>query len=366
VKVFALVLALAVAAACGSRDQPEVKRDPERQKRVIEPPTGKVRPLPPHAIRGDGVGPFRLGASLAELSDQLPGGPRIATFDIPNVVHRSLLRAEDDTILIGGEPLGKATFVAVVGGDVARTESGLHVGSTRDELVRALGTPLELLDRARDPRVVVPSGMRNARVVVEGDRVAAIVVIAEDRVTERSAEGCTRPAGDDKRFGACMLPAGELIAVDGDEITLRAADTDKPIGTPLRISGLRFAAPLRNAEGRDELVAISRTDDAQQLTWTLVAFRFEGARLVRVVEPTPVYQLSAASARWIGAELRDLDLYLELTSHSDSIEVGGLLTTKSGDRIKDIVVISPVPVLRHRVRTAPAEPLDAGTNDGAR
>src|SRR5439155_19768880 len=104
----------------------------------------------------------------------------------------------------------------------------------------------------------------------------------------------------------------------------------------------------------------------QQRTWTLVAFRAEGARIVRAVEPTPVYMLSASNARWIGTELRDLDLYLELASHSDSIEVGGLLTTKIGDRLRDIVVISPVPVPRHRVRAPPAEPTDAGASDGAR
>src|SRR5439155_5632276 len=139
------------------------------------------RPLPPHAIRADGVGPYRLGAPLADLVDLLPSGPRIATIEIPGVVHRSILHAEDDTIVIGGEPaVGKASFVAVIGSEVARTESGVHVGSTRAELVHALGAPAEDPERARDPRLIVPTGMRNARVVLEGDRVAALVIAADE------------------------------------------------------------------------------------------------------------------------------------------------------------------------------------------
>lgn len=358
-------LLLLVVTACGSHDPPHAENKPERQKRVIEPPAGKVRPLPPHAIRADGVGPYKLGATLAELLDALPSGPRIATLDIPGVVHCSILRGEDDAILIGGEPQGKASFIAVVGGEVARTESGLHVGSTKDELVHALGPPLQEMDRARDPHVIVPTGLRNGRVVLDGDRVAAIVVIAEEDTRPRLFDGCPRPDGDDKRRGICLSPGGQLFEQSSDSIILRLADSDKPLGVPIPIPGLVFAAPLRNVEGRDDLVAIARTDDASLHTWTLVAFRMEGSRLVRFLEPTPVYQLSATNARWIGADLKDLDLYLELQSRPDAIEVGGLLTSRNGDRLHDIVVIRPVPVPRHRLKPGPTETSDAGPTSDA-
>jgi hypothetical protein len=357
-----VALALLAAVACGSHDPPPVENKPERTKRVIEPPAGKVRPLPPHAIRADGVGPYKLGATLADLLDQLPSGPRIATLDIPGVVHRSILRGEDDAILIGGEPQGRATYVAVVGGEVARTESGLHVGSTRDELVRALGAPFEEPDRARDPRVVVPSGMRNARVILDGDQVKAIVVTAAEP-RDRMLDGCTRPAGGDNKVGICLSQTGETVTREGDDLIVHLAESDRPVGFPLRIPGLLWFAPLRNSEGRDDLVAVARSDDGQTRTWSVVAYRFEGKMMVRIVDPTPVYQLSAANARWIGADLRDIELYLELQSHPDAIEVGGLLTTKPGDRFHDIAVISPVPVHPRRVKAGPTEAQDAGTSD---
>ena len=125
-----------------------------------------------------------------------------------------------------------------------------------------------------------------------------------------------------------------------------------------------FAAALR-AGDRDELVAIARTDDAQQRTWSVNAWRIEAGKLVPAIElqtpqGTPLYQLSSANARWIGAELHDVELYLELTSRPDTIEVGGLLTTRVGDRLRDVLAISPVSVARKRGKPASGEASDAG------
>src|SRR5205809_539568 len=124
-----LLIGVVLAGAC-TRDTPEkptkVSRDQERPRRIIEPPSGVVRPLPPHAIRAEGVGPYKLGERLDTLLDQQPSGPRITLFEITNVVHRTLIRAEDDTVLIGGaDQSGNASFVAVVGPEVARTENGV-------------------------------------------------------------------------------------------------------------------------------------------------------------------------------------------------------------------------------------------------
>jgi hypothetical protein len=283
-----IALVLVSIAACGGNDRTEIKRAPERPRRVIEPPAGRVRALPPHAIRADGVGPYRLGTALAEVSDQLPSGPALSLFEIRGVVHRSLLRADDAQILIGGEPLGKASFVAVVGADVARTESGVHVGSTRDDIARALGDDLAAVDRARDPRVAAPANMPDARVVFDGDRALAFVIRADAGDAARNpARPCPRPDGEPpRRVGTCLTGAGETIEHDGDEIIVRA-DNDRVLAK-LTVSGLVFAAPLRDvAEDRDELVAIARVDDAQARTWTIAAYRLEGARFVKVLDATP-------------------------------------------------------------------------------
>jgi hypothetical protein len=354
-------LLLGVLVACGEHES--AKPPPRDQpRRVIEPPSGNVvRALPPFAIQKESVGPYKLGEPIEKVLENLPSGPHSTLFDIPGVVHRNMIRTEDDTILIGSEPASDVSLVAVIGEDVARTESGAHVGATREELLKALGPSADDLDRARDPRMIVPSAQRNLHVLMDGDRASAIVLLSAPPPASSIAPACTRPPTTDKAFGTC-LDKGELVEIDGDDLGIRAPDADKPIAV-LRISGLVFAQPLRNVvDGRDELIAISRTDDAQLRTWTLHVYRIiEGARLVKAIEPATLYQLSSSNARWIGADLHDVDLYLELESRADAIEVGGVLTTKTGGKIRDVVAISPLPVARRRGKAA--ESNDAGVGE---
>lgn len=362
---FAVLAVLGLLVCCKQHENREPPpRETPRPQRALKPPSDPVGSLPPYAIRGDAVGPYKLGEKLSDLLEQLASGPRIELFEIAGVVHRSVIRAEEDTLLIGGEQASTASFVAVISGDVARTESGVHVGSTRDELLSALGAPVDAPERVRDPRLVVPGNLPGLRAVLDGEHIAALVVAAAP-AAQRSQPACTRPPAGDRGMSACLTPAGEQILTDGDEIAIRSADGEKALVAPFKVPGLMFAAPLRViGEARDELVVVSRSEDAAARTWSVVAYRLDGTRLSRTVEPTPVYQLSVANARWIGAELRDVELYLELTGRVDGIDVGGLLVTRSAPKaatkFRDVVVISPASVTRRRAKSAPVEPGDAG------
>jgi hypothetical protein len=330
-------------AACDRHDARRAEPQPPA-RRMIEPPVGIVRPLPPHAIRADGVGPYRLGDKLADLLAQLPSGPRIALLEIPGVVHRSVISAEEnDTVLIGGEAAGTASFVAVIGPGVARTDSGIHVGSTRKELEAALGPQIQEPDRAFDPRLAVPTGLRNARIVIDKDRIAAIVIVEQGPPAappDDTTGSCTRPAPPpDARgvvIGTCMGPGGERVEQLDAELAVRAVEGDRAFQIKLP-APIVFAAPLRTADGRDLLAVVTRADAEDKRTWALSAFRIEGARLVRTIDASPLYAVTSASARWIGAELRDIDLYLELASRKDAIEVNGLLTTRHGDYLENVI-----------------------------
>jgi hypothetical protein len=366
VLVAASLASMASLGACGTcqRENREPAHDAPRARRVIERSTDRVGSLPPYAIRADGVGPYKLGEKLSDLLEQLASGPRIAPFEIPGVVHLNLIRVEEDAILIGGEQASTASLVAVVGSDVARV-GGLHVGSTREELVVELGPPLDDPARARDPRIVVPSASPTIRAVIDGDRVAAIVVASAPAVS-RTANECPRPASTDTAIGACLSPAGELIQINGDDIAIRAIEGERTIATVPKLTGLVFAAPLRTFDSKDELIAITRSDEAARRSWSIIGYRLEGARLVRTIDATPLYQLSTANARWIGADLRDIDLYLEVTARADGIEVGGLLTTRSASRgaakIRDVVVIASTPVPHRRGKAAATEAGDASVS----
>jgi hypothetical protein len=121
---------------------------------------------------------------------------------------------------------------------------------------------------------------------------------------------------------------------------------------------------VRAADGRDELFAITRVDEPTVHTWSITGYRLDGSQ-VRVVDPYPVYHLTAANARWIGSDLGDLDLYLEVSSRADGIEVGGLLTTHVGDKLRDLLVLAPVQVPRVHRKSPAIEAGDAGIPDAA-
>jgi len=375
----ALALLFVFVTACdpsGPKDRAEPTHEVERARRVIEPPAGIVRPLPPFLISATGVGPYKLGDRLSDLLQQLPSGPRIATFDIPDVLHRSLIRFEEgDSVRVGGEPQGTATFVAVLDSQVAKTESGLHVGSTSAEIAKA-NPVVEEVGRAHDPRLAIWSNPRGARVLFDPDpkkdRISAIVVTTEAPavVQPPNEPACPRPRSTDTAFGACFVVGGpgELVEVDGSEISIRSAESDKLI-TPLRISSnVVFARPLR-VEGRDELVVVTRSDEPQTRTWSLLAYRFEGGKLTKTADKA-IYSLSATNARWIGVELAEIDLYLELAAGTDSFEVGGLLTTRADlpdaqAPWRDVVVISSVSVpRRHEKPTKATTPTSDGSGSG--
>ena len=368
-----LWIAALALVACSDRDRGDrasIESEAPRQRRVIEPPVGVVRALPPHPIRANSVGPYKLGEKLSELLEQLPSGPRMVLFEVPGLLHRSLIRAEDNAVLIGGEPQGTANFVAVVGSEVARTESNIHVGSTRGELITALGPLVEELDRAHDPRLAIPSGLKNARAILSGivddDRITAIAILAEPTAAALPPvkDECPRPAAVGKAVGTCLNGVGELVEVGDNEVTIRMPDSEK-VMTRFPVPNAWFAVPLRTFEGRDELVVVSRTDDAQVRSWSMVAFRFENGKRERSVEPTVLYSVSSANARWIGAEVREVDLYLEIANRGDTLEVGGLLTTRPGTGpTRDVVVISTVSVPRRHGKAATVDAGSAEMPDG--
>lgn len=348
-----LVLLLALlGTGCSDRDHPHPSETTDRLPRVLEPPPQNVRALPPHAIRADGVGPFKLGLTLEQLGSQVLSGGRSAQVDIPRVAHLSVLHAEDDAIQVGGEPLGRASFVAVVGPKIARTETGIQVGSTRAELLAALGPVANELDRLRDPRELVPSRLRELRAVLENDRVVGLVIAASEPSVK--LEGCARPVDAERRFGACLNGDPGLVGFENDELTVRSAD-DKRLIDRVKLANAVFVGPVRASDGRDEVVAITRTEEPQARTWGLVVYRLEGGRLLKVVDE-PVYQLTATNARWIGSSLRELDLALEVSNRGDLFEVGGLLTHRMGGVLRDLLVLSPVQVPRRRAKSAMPDP----------
>jgi hypothetical protein len=393
-RVAALALAL---AGCRGRDaEPDVPptHPPPPPRRVIGPPAGGVRALPPHAIRSDGVGPYRLGATLGEVLAELPSGPRIAVLDVRGLVHCSVVRAEDDGVLVAGETGGAVTFVAVVHAEIARTERGAKVGMARGELAAAVGEAFSDRRWARDPRVYVGRGLPGVRFLLTDDRVAAVMVTRPEAGEVEPAPSvdagaptaprsvCTPPAvaaalavagagGPDGVSAApvawCPDDATAITAVVADPaITLVVGADDKPRRiAAIDAPGVVFAGPVAADDHRDDLAVVSDRVIGDSRVVSVAIYRWDAGKLIRVADE-PVYQLNAAGARWIGARIEDLDLVLELEAQGDDVRVTGALISHpaGGQPIHDVAPLVPVNVSRRRHVVGEGVPSDGGVGDG--
>lgn len=310
-----------------------------------------------------------LGESLATQLDELPSGPRLTLLDIPGVVHYNLIRAEQGSVLVGGDPLGPTAYVAVVAADVARTASGLAVGATRSQVE----TNVHLIGReptlARDPRISLPVGTPGMRLIFDGDNVLRGVVVLRSTTSEPAVPP-TQPAGDpnknlgprnganERTLGAgpslCVSRAGataskttepecpatsDTVRISGEDVVVRASDSARP-PVAVRFRGLVWTAVLE-IEQRENLVVISRQDTASKKTWMLSVLRVDQGKLLRLLDQ-PLYVVTSENARWIGAELSGVDLMLEVAAQGDSLHVGGLLITANGSRIRDLAPLLPL------------------------
>ncbi|HTJ44910.1 MAG TPA: hypothetical protein VL463_22540 [Kofleriaceae bacterium] len=386
-----------VACACRGTDPPPPAPHtaPPAPRRVLGPAPGGVRALPPHAIRGDGVGPYRLGRPLGEILADLPLGPSIATLDIPGVVGTSVVRAEEGAVLIDGESQGEASFLAVVRPDIARTESGIMVGSTREDLERALGPQLIDHRRARDPRIWVGHAMPSVRFVVENDHIVAVFlargpgavapgtkpvsppdagVPASDALPE-----CDAPAAADAIAVIASKPGVPIYAspwCTGEGAALTAVATEGVVtligaadGHPHKVGaldapGVVWAGAIAD-DDRDDLAVVSERGGADARTIELTIYRMDAGRPSRVAEQD-LYRLTAQSARWIGAKLEDVEILIELDARDENVVATGAMVSRAGGEIRDVAPLVPVEVVRRRRAITPD--LDAGhpTDDAHR
>jgi len=371
---------LVVLVACGSKDTPAPEEREPPPRRVIEPSKRDIRALPPHAISATGVGPYKLGMSMSQILATLPSGPRIALLQIPGVLDYSVVR--DEGLVVGGERQGDASFIAVLKRGLARTPDGIGVGADVPALVKSLG-PAESDDSiARDPRLWVGHALPGVRFVLSGGRVTTLALTTPQLPPSSAIDvgavpvPCVRKAPPTDALvgivpiptsvrGACLDGADAVVAIGDIVALLSSSDGRMRRIATFAVPGLRWVAPLRLSAVRDELVAVSQrsTDDERVITVTALAV--EGGRLIKIGE-VEAYQLTDTSLSWIGANLGDVDLYVEITRRAgDDLAVSGLLVNSPGGQPVDVAPLLPVTFrTSHRVPEIEHAPsrLDAGAD----
>jgi len=409
------ILLVALVTACRDQSEPARGADESLGQRVFQAPAGVVRAVPPHRIQPNGIGPYLLGAEFKAILSTLPHGPRVEVLQIDRVVGYRLVRVAQDAILVGIGPSGKASMVAALDPEIAKTEDGWGVGSEIDTLREALG-PERTMGGARDPKLVALARLPNARVVVRGHRVAAIVVGPEgsdDRgrdvgpadalsggATSRPANGAARPrppaappppggctvasalealasepvvatarVEDSKNavvhYGCFTGEDPEAVVVDGEQLVLVTGEPGRlRKGANMSVPGLVFAGVSDvDRDSRHDLVAVSESRSSEALSMRIEVVRGDAGRLVSAVDEE-VYRVTSDAAVPV-AKLKDIEILIEARDAGDVLEVGGYYLQWDGDDVRSVAPLSPKTVeLGSRRRGGPAAGGSSGPDSG--
>jgi len=369
-----------LAAACSDHSGTATPGDAGRVRRVFKKPATSVRAVPPHAIRSEGVGPYLLGASLKDVLALSDRGPRVMLLELDGVLEYSEVEAEGGRMEVGVERGIGVSYVSVLDDEIARTEKGAGVGTTVSELTKALGSELAPANRLRDPRLKVYTALPNARFVVEDGQVVAVTVGLEGRPPPPRTAPAPRPIEPvvaepppRARCGADLLREHEdavlAAARLGDDATAAygCLDDDQPLlavqdrdhlvvvtGAPGKLRRMRvepqpddpivFAGSVdTSGDGMDELIAVTQSRSDSELVYRVEVYRSEGGRFSRS-SSHDVYRITATSARWIGAELSQIDLLLDIEAGDETLVVGGLYIKRKGG-----AVVSAAPLQRSKL-----------------
>jgi hypothetical protein len=303
------------------------------------------------------------------------------------VVDVSVIRAEDDGVLVGGESVAAtAAYIAVVRADVARTETGIGVGSHRRDLVTAMGPELVDSRFVRDPGLLAFASLPGARFVVVDDRVGAVLLRRRDPAEPAAGRPSHEPASDTcgggprseaaitasglrgqspRSMPICFSAAGEIAVITDGTLAVVAGEGDRARRVAsLDVRGLRFASAVRVDAGRDELVVVTERSSDSERVVAVALYRLEAGKLVRSAEQD-VYRIAATSAGWIGARLANLDLMLEIEARADALIIGGALVHRQDGLVRDLAPLEPVRLSRRRKPTpVDATPVSPGHDAG--
>lgn len=360
-------------------------------RRKVKPAPDELRAYPPHAIREGAVGPFQLGAPLGDVLHELPEGPRVELFQLDLLFRWRVVRVEPNALLVGADDRNRVSFIAVIGREIARTQGGLGVGSTAEELLAALGTE-RALGIATERRELEFESLPGVRFITDAPTdapperaVVTAVVIQPPRTSpvRPGAGGCAAFAGARDAVleaarvarpafvrvgcfapdspGAAVLAGGQLVLVGGEpEHPRRLHSLDVEPADLLLVLDL-------DGDGVAELIAGNHRQDPRRRTFDLRVYRWDGQRLVESLRQR-LLTLSEEGTRSVGVPPGGIELLLEFAPAPGGVSVGGLFRGRPGGGAPILVPLSPmvvrVPGRKLLGAVPPAALADPAARDG--
>jgi hypothetical protein len=380
-----------VACSGGGKPAPRPDAGPRTQRRP-KPPADDVRVYWPYGIRADGVGSYLIDAPLADVLHNLPEGPHIELLEIDGLLSFRIVRAEEGRMLIGADARSRVAFIAVLDAEVAKTDTGLAVGASGAELVKALGP--ERVDDAivRYRRAFELDKLPNVTFLSEAApdaapdaaHVSAVLIAKPVAHPERKApDGCRGggaladvpalelwAAAHPGRPRPQVAPSVRFACVSGGEpeaVLLAGEELDIVGGSPAHLKRVWVAtagkldvlAPLDvDGDGKDELVGLTVVRDDEAVATQVRVWGWDGGRLAPRVSARP-HVVTKDQAAATGAALSGIELWPEVTAGGDAVMVGGIYAARTLAGARVVAPLTPVRVGLEPGRVEPPPPASA-------
>ncbi|MCG8421941.1 MAG: hypothetical protein MJE77_28805, partial [Proteobacteria bacterium] len=168
-------------------------------------------------------------------------------------------------------------------------------------------------------------------------------------------------------YGCFSAAQPEAIAVIDNRITVVAgertsADRGEGHGNPARgrlkrvatwtstSTAIDYAAAVEmDDDGRHEIIVVTRQEDKRDRVIQLEVLEVESGRIARNLA-RELYRVSATKAAWIGAQLDEIELIIELRTRSDRIDAAGLYVEHGASGLYTVAPLLPKTVVVRRKR----------------
>jgi hypothetical protein len=281
-------------------------------------------------------------------------------------------------------------FVSVLDAKIARTETGVGVGTPQAELRKAMGPAIAAPDAVLDRRIQDFEGLPHVRFLLDAadeGRVIAVVVRRDAQAPEPSGDSSLAQAVPSLCSGAenlarreaaviraarlaakkpassvvysCVSGSPDALVIESERLTLIGGEPYKLRRLASHSApGMVYAAPLdADADGRHEIVIVKKSSpDSDERVWSVEVLRWEAGRLQRLIAED-LYRVYAQNASWVGASLEEIDLLIELAMSGESLRASGFYMHRKPEGLDTVAPLlgASVPIRRKRV-ALPAVP----------
>ena len=352
-----LMSCVALSVACENKSREVQTLNEEKiSTRQFTPPPGVVRSMPPHDVRDEGVGPYKIGMPLQEALSSLEGGPRIELWRAEGLSEYRLVRAENGAVVLGADRSGTTKFISLLDPSIIETPEGDVLGAKIGDLKKSLESE-ESKRFVADPEWVTLKALPALKLFVNNGVVMAALHIGATpgaEVEERKCADHIDSESIEKQIGkllgarkvelleqGCLGKKPIWVASLKDQVaifSIEGAKVKKSVNS--YIPGLKRAGLIDvDNDGKDEICFIKTKTKKDEKSIDVAIAKYENRALQTFIRRKLV-TLDQSSLNLLGVDLAQSRLLAEVGFKGKELVARTVLVHMNKREVRDIIPVA--------------------------